>query len=385
VAHYPAECRDFSACPVALFEPANIESRAHAALIKITICVRVLACRVTSLVPRLAPGSAFAERYKILEYVGQGSMGSVYRAEPASGGAVVALKLMRLDPADGRALRRFEREVESGRRIRSPYVAATLDCGKLGDSLAWLTMEFAPGVGLDELVRQHAGLSFERARRVLAPVFEALAAAHAEGIVHRDLKPENVRVSGPDDALLVKVLDFGIAKDFGPSTLSGTTPGLGTPLWAAPELSREGHQPAPSADVWSLGLLVFFVLTGRMYWLYATERASLADLAIELLKSDIAPPSQRMRELELDARLPRDFDGWFGRAVNREPAQRFRDASEAWAELEPLLAESLPEPSRLLADRPALVVRPGPFVTAVILSCVAAGFVIYWLLRSMHI
>src|SRR6478735_7187935 len=169
---------------------------------------------VASLVPRLAPGSTFAERFKILDYVGQGSVGHVYRVEPLSGGEPVALKLVRLDDAaDGRTLRRFEREVESGKRVQSPYVAATLDSGKLGERMAWLTMEFAPGVTLDELVRARGALTRELSRRLLSQVFAALATAHAAGIVHRDLKPENLRVAGAGDELRLKVLAFGIAKD----------------------------------------------------------------------------------------------------------------------------------------------------------------------------
>ncbi|HYQ18185.1 MAG TPA: serine/threonine-protein kinase [Polyangiaceae bacterium] len=332
---------------------------------------------VASLVPRLAPGSTFAERFKILDYVGQGSVGHVYRVEPLSGGEPVALKLVRLDDAaDGRTLRRFEREVESGKRVQSPYVAATLDSGKLGERMAWLTMEFAPGVTLDELVRARGALTRELSRRLLSQVFAALATAHAAGIVHRDLKPENLRVAGAGDELRLKVLDFGIAKDFDGS-LSHTTPGIGTPLWAAPELSRPDPQPRPSADVWSLGLLTFFVLTGHQYWRHSTENASIADLALELLRGEIAPPSLRVRELELAAELPPGFDAWFGRAVHRDPALRFRDSAEAWAALEPLLAAT--------AERPALVVRPGPLLTAVLLTCVAAGLAIYWLLRSMKI
>jgi serine/threonine-protein kinase len=335
------------------------------------------------LVPRLAPGSTFADRYRILEYVGQGSMGSVYRVEPLAGGEPVALKLVGLDAtADGRAFRRFEREVETGRRVRSPYVAATLEAGRLGERVAWLTMEFAPGVGLDELVRAQGPLPRDVASVLLAQVFAAITAAHAEGIVHRDLKPDNVRVSGSGRDAKLKVLDFGIAKDQDMGSLSRTTPGLGTPLWAAPELSREEPELSPRADIWSLGLLGFFVLTGHLYWRHTTERASVADLAMELLRGDIVAPSLRAVELGLKVELPRGFDAWFARAVNRDPAARFANAAESWSALEPLLS-----PSGVASDavRPTPVVRPGVFLTAVILSCVGAGLVIYWLLRSMKI
>lgn len=312
-------------------------------------------------------------------------MGSVYRVEPLSGGEAVALKLISLDGApDGRALRRFEREVESGRRIRSPYVASTLEAGKLGERLAWLTLELAPGPTLEELVRERGALPLPLARRLLTQLFAAVAAAHAEGIVHRDLKPDHVRVASEGDQLSLKVLDFGIAKPVDAGSYSRTTPGLGTPLWAAPELSRD-EQPTPSADVWSLGLLSFFVLSGRLYWRNAGEHASIAELALELLRGELPAPSRRLEELGVAAELPLGFDDWFLRAVTREPASRFRDAEEAWAELEPLLDARPSVPATSAGERPAPVVRPGPLLALVVLSCVAAGLVIYWLLRSMKI
>jgi serine/threonine protein kinase len=282
--------------------------------------------------------------------------------------------------------------VESGQRIVSPHVVRTLDSGKLGDGVGWLAMEYAAGQSLEDLVHERRGLSPDVAERVLSQLFAALAAAHAVGIVHRDLKPDNVRVAGDGDALTVKVLDFGIAKDFGVSTLSGTTPGLGTPLWTAPEQSRDGYQPVPSADVWALGLLTFFALTGGMYWRHTSPKASMADLAIELVKADIEPASMRSRELVLPGKLPARFDPWFARAVHRDPKQRFTNAAEAWEALAPLLSPPAPSPQPSLAPpeaaahaRSRVSVSPGWFLTLVIVTCFATGLAIYWLIRSMHI
>jgi eukaryotic-like serine/threonine-protein kinase len=308
-------------------------------------------------------------------------MGSVYRAELLESGEVVALKVVNLGVArDPRALRRFEREAGSGSRIDSPYVARTLESGTLEEgSIAWLAMEFAEGESFDTWLHARPRLSLAEARRVLSQLFSAMAVAHAAGIVHRDLKPENVRISGDAQAPSVKLLDFGIAKDFGIDTLSGTTPGLGTPLWTAPEQAREGYAPLPSADVWALGLLTFLVLTGVPYWRHAGESASTADLALELLRAEIEPASRRSRELGTGAKLPVGFDAWFGRAVHREPSQRFGDAAAAWQALEPLFGVS--EQRR----RGPVLPRPAPFLTLVILSCVAVGLAIFWLLRSARI
>ncbi len=343
-------------------------------------------------VPRLVPGSSFAERFRILAFVGQGSTGSVYRAEPLGGGQPVALKIVNLASSnDPRALRRFEREVESGKRIKSPYIARTLDSGGAG-GLAWVSMEYAEGQSLSELMDERGTLGPAAARSLFEQLFSALSEAHAAGIVHRDLKPENIRVAVQGEHLRLKLLDFGIAKDFGIDTLSGTTPGLGTPLWTAPEQGRDGYRPVPNADVWALGLLCFYALTGVLYWRNAAARASMADLAMELIKSEIVPASQRAAELGLSESLPAGFDGWFERAVQREPSQRFADAAEAWRALEPLLQSREPVANgassssvRPSATRPTVVVRPGVFITLVILSVVAAGLAIFWLLRSMRI
>ena len=333
------------------------------------------------MVPRLAPGSTFAERFRILAYVGHGSMGSVYRAEPLGGGEQVALKIVNLaGTKDPRALRRFEREVESGTRIKSPYIARTLDSGGAG-GLAWVSMEYADGQSLSELVDERGALGPALALSLFEQLFSALSEAHAAGIVHRDLKPENIRVAVQGERLRLKLLDFGIAKDFGIDTLSGTTPGLGTPLWTAPEQGRDGYRPVPNADVWALGLLCFYALTGVLYWRNAGERASMADLAMELIKSEIVPASQRAAELGLSESLPAGFDAWFERAVQREPSQRFADAADAWQALAPLL--QIPEPRS--GERPTVVVRPGVFITLVIVSVVVAGLAIFWLLRSMRI
>jgi eukaryotic-like serine/threonine-protein kinase len=337
---------------------------------------------VASLVPRLVPGTVFADRFRVQEFLGQGSSGTVYRAERLDGGPSLALKILRLDGPDGRGARRFEREVECGQRIQSPHVPRTLEFGKLGEGLGWLALEYAPGQSLGELVHARGGLAVSEARRVLEQLFAAVAAAHAVGIIHRDLKPDNVRVSESEGDLSLMVLDFGIAKELGGGSLSGTAPGLGAPLWAPPEQARDGYLPAASADVWALGLLAFFVLTGGVYWLHSSPTASLADLALELLRGELPAASRRATELGLPRAVPAGFDAWFARAVDRDPEGRFADAAEAWASLAPLLAS---EPAVDGRAPGRVSVAPGFFLTAVILGVVSMGLAIYWLLRSMRI
>lgn len=204
------------------------------------------------------------------------------------------------------------------------------------------------GQSLTELVRERGRLSWASAAELFEQLFSALSDAHAAGIDHRDLKPENIRVANDGQSLLVKVLD--------------------SPPRATPDQGADDYQPVPNADVCALGLLAFFVLTG----------APCRRQAAELGTGELEPATERAAELGLVAALPPGFDAWFDRAVQRDPEQRFRDAAEAWRDLRPLLGVSA------ASARPSVVV-PGAFVTLVILSVVAAGLTIYWLLHSMRI
>jgi serine/threonine-protein kinase len=134
------------------------------------------------------------------------------------------------------------------------------------------------------------------------------------------------------------VLDFGVAKVVRETTMGATQPGLGAPLWAAPEQGARGAI-LPSADVWSLGLVAFRLLAGTMFWKSAqSEAASPMDLAIELLRAPIPSASARAHELGVGERLPAGFDAWFAKTVTRDREQRFATARAAWAALAPLLA-----------------------------------------------
>ena len=280
-------------------------------------------------------------------------MGAVYEAESLADGSVVALKLSALGAGtDGRARRRFEREAEAARKIESAHVARALASGE--DPVtgsAWIAFELASGPTLDVYVREHARLPLETAARLLAGLGDALAAAHRAGVVHRDLKPENLRVEERSSGPHLLVLDFGIAKEFAGLDVSATAPGLGTPLWVAPEQSREGYVAAPSADVWAFGLVAFFVLTGRLYWVHAADASSLADLALELLRSPLEPASVRARALGVTTPLPPGFDAWFARAVNRDPAARFTDGAAASGALKQVFAPP-PDRSGPVVERP---------------------------------
>ncbi len=296
---------------------------------------------------RLMPNTEFARAFVVQRIIGEGAMGTVYLATRKGDGREVAVKVLKPSIADDdRATARFGREAIVAERIGNPHVVDVLDAGFDEDTgLHWLSMEYLDGEPLPSFLER--GPTQEVRHRLLRHLFDAIAAAHRAGVLHRDLKPENVVVTTDDAGQpLLKVLDFGVAKMFAPQmAASATDGGLGTPLWTAPEQGRGGQNMRPSVDVWALGLLTFFILTGKIYWRHANnEHSSMLDLAQEMLQAPIADPSTRSHELDVEG-WSSTLDPFFMQCVNRTPADRFEDADHARAALFPLLGFPAPTPA----------------------------------------
>ena len=289
-------------------------------------------------------------------------MGEVYVAEQLSTGKRRALKLMRSElMSDPALVARFEQEAKISARIASDHVVEIVGAGidqELG--APWLAMELLQGQSLGAVLKQRGLLPAAVARTLFAQLGHGLGAAHRAGVVHRDLKPENIFIAevqqlGVD--FKVKVLDFGIAKLF-EGAKSGNTGmmALGTPRYMAPE--QTGGQPiTPATDVWALGLIAFQVLTGRYYWRNASGGPddSMMTLMREVLFEQLVPASRRAAEFNLAQLLPPGFDEWFARCVAREPNERFQNAADALAALDPILAVAAahaPQATRLAASPP---------------------------------
>jgi eukaryotic-like serine/threonine-protein kinase len=289
---------------------------------------------------RLGKGDVYAGAYEIQELLGTGSMGLVYRAIARVSGQVVALKLMHPALAlDAKSVHRFQREARAGMLIQDPHVARVLGTSENPETHErWIVMEYAEGRDLGSFVREFWPLGAELETELLTQLYSAMRAAHRASVVHRDLKPDNIVVKGgPGVPVWLKVLDFGIAKSLSSATAVSTSPGQGTPLWTAPEQTRMDDVPSPTADVWALGLLTFFVLTGKIYWLHANGKSSMLKLSMELVRNPIAPPSVRLAELGLALQLPGNFDAWFSHCVNRDASARFVDANAAYHALKACL------------------------------------------------
>ncbi len=270
-------------------------------------------------------GSVIAERYRVLELLGEGGMGAVYRAEHVLMKRVVALKVLhRSLTVVPEVVARFEREAIVAGKLEHPNVVSALDFGRMEDGSCYLTMELVSGRSLAEEL-QRGPLSLRRALEILRQVVSGLAAAHAAGVVHRDLKPDNVMLVGRDEeADLVKLLDFGIAK------LDSGTPGpaltrlgavFGTPEYMAPE-QVQGAEVDARADLYAVGVILYELLTG------ATPFAEGETLRRQLLE----PPPP------LPESVPRGVVALTLALLEKDPAQRPQSAEEVGLRLEELLA-----------------------------------------------
>jgi serine/threonine-protein kinase len=308
----------------------------------------------------LQPGQILAERYRIDRFIAKGGFGAVYAAEQIETELMVALKVLWPHVLQStEAIEQFKLEARIAGRIRSEHIVRVFDAGLDRDTgMPFLVMELLEGSVLEEVVRTTGPIAPDRVTTYMRQVASALDRAHgytdrngaAQPIVHRDLKPENLflcrRESGEP---VVKILDFGIAKVLS-ATTSMSQVVKGTPLYMAYEqVAAEGVTPA--TDIWALGLIAFFLLSGRPYWKAANEQdATLPRLFAEVLSLPLDPPSRRAADLGAQVRPPERFDAWFEKCVHRDPSCRFRTAGECATALANVFDEA---PHAPLGDGPA--------------------------------
>ncbi len=296
----------------------------------------------------LPPGAALGS-YEVMEPIGAGGMGEVYRARDRKLGREVAVKTLPDHFArDAERLARFEREARALASLNHPGVAAIYGLEQAGD-VHFIVMELVPGQTLGELLA--AGpMPVAEALRLGRQIADAIDAAHGRGIVHRDLKPSNVKVT-PEGR--VKVLDFGLAKTVGPASLTGlseaktaTADGtregtiLGTPAYMSPEQAR-GKSVDKRTDIWSLGCLLYEMLTGRK--VFAGETASDTVAATLNREPDWSA---------LPRAVPAVLRQLLHRCLEKDVERRLRDAGDAGLEIDAALAALAPGkrtgPHRLL-------------------------------------
>lgn len=233
-------------------------------------------------------GTIIGDRYRVEAELGSGGMGTVYRAEHVMMEKRVALKVLHPNLAVvGSVMDRFQREAVALSRIEHPNVVAATDFGKLKNGSYYLALEYVDGRNLAETLQAEGLFDVLRTLHISHQIAEALNAAHGHGIVHRDLKPHNVMLSGQRGAEVVKVLDFGLAK-LRSKTIEGSTANIGavfgTPHYMAPEQVASTNVDA-RADLYSLGIMMFEMLTGRRPF-----DADSPNLVLDLQMSQPPPP-----------------------------------------------------------------------------------------------
>ncbi|MDG4830482.1 serine/threonine-protein kinase [Solwaraspora sp. WMMD1047] len=277
----------------------------------------------------LRAGDRVGDRYALTYPIGRGGMGEVWAGHDGRLDRPVAIKFLRVleVPESDRAtaVARFRREAWATARLDHPGVPAVHDLGEHGDDL-FLVMQLVAGADLADLIAEEAPLPVPSAASIAAQICAVLAVAHAASLVHRDLKPQNVMVT-PDGQ--VKVLDFGVAALLGPAEASRlTTTGrlLGTPAYLAPE-QAQGDPVGPAADLYSLGCVLFELLTGAPPY--------RAENAIEMLHRHLREPVPLVTDRRAD--VPDDLTHLVWCLLAKTPQERPDSAAEVRGMLRPFV------------------------------------------------
>jgi eukaryotic-like serine/threonine-protein kinase len=306
----------------------------------------------------LAAGQSFGTRYHIIRALGAGGMGVVYQAWDAELGVAVALKVIRpevlLDPGSaGEVERRFKRELVLARQVTHKHVVRIHDLGEL-NGIKYLTMPFVEGENLADLLKRDGKIPVPRAIAIAKQVASGLAAAHEVGVVHRDLKPENIMIAADGGAL---IMDFGISRSVsGTGTATALGAVMGTLEYMAPE-QAQGQAVDHRADIYSFGLLLYDMLTGR-------QRIARRDNAMSEMMSRMqhAPPSVRT----IDAQVPETLDRIISKCLQAEAQSRYATTAELVADLEALA----PDGHRLTPSHPVSASRTTVLLIAAMLAIV---------------
>ena len=303
----------------------------------------------------LAPvnvGDVLAGKYRVERVLGHGGMGVVVAASHLYLGDQVAIKFLSPNGMENPVvIGRFVREARTAVRIRSEYVARIFDVGTLETGAPYIVMEYLEGRDLSAILKLSGPLPVADAVEYVLQACEAIAEAHSLGIIHRDLKPANLFLSKrADGSPRIKVIDFGISKiatraDDGSKDIemTATAAMMGSPLYMAPEQMRSARDVDARADIWSLGGILFALITGVPPF----PGDSVVNI-YELTREGVPP----IRSLRADA--PAGLDEIFQRTLNREPAQRYASVAELAAELTPFA----PAHARVSAERIGRLLHP---------------------------
>jgi eukaryotic-like serine/threonine-protein kinase len=268
----------------------------------------------------VGPGTLIGS-VRLKRLLGQGGMGSVWIGDHASLETEVAVKFMSAEIATKpEAVARFKREATAAAQLKSPHVVQVLDHGVTPYGVPFIVMELLEGEDVGKRVGRLGQLPVVEVCAIVTQACKALGKAHARGIVHRDIKPDNIFLVDSEGELFVKLLDFGIAKRAEDAALhmTGTGTMVGTPYFMSPEQVMSAKDADYRADLWSLAVVAYNALTGRVPFFAET----LGALCVAIHSGYHAPVTRDRPE------LPAALDSWFHRALARDPAARFASAKQ---------------------------------------------------------
>ncbi len=296
-----------------------------------------------------APGDLLAGKYRIERLIGQGGMGAVFAAHHEILFQRVAIKLLLAQYArDSGAVARFLNEARAMARIQDEHVARVMDVGTLENGTAFMVLEYLEGVDLAKVIESRGALPLSETIDYAAQALEALGEAHRLGIVHRDMKPSNLFLTRrPNGAPCVKLLDFGISKGASPlaahnSGITSTGTIMGSPAYMSPEQLKSSKSVDARTDIWSIGVVMYELLTGKSPF----DGETLGQVLAAIVEAEV--PALNRRD------VPASFEAVLLRCMARKPEQRFASAAELAEALRPFASPmALASIQRLCETHPA--------------------------------
>jgi len=273
-------------------------------------------------VQKLKRGEIFAGRHEIIENLGQGGMGRVYRVVDLHLDEEVTLKILKPEiAANQKTIERFKTEMKLARKVSHKNVCKMFDLGN-DDGLFYLTMEYVPGQNLKGLIRQTGQLAVRTAVSLAKQVCEGLSEAHHAGIVHRDLKPSNIMI---DREGIVRIMDFGIARSIETQGITETGVIVGTPEYMSPEQTEDAEIDLRS-DIYALGIILYEMVTGRLPFEGETP-----------IKIAVKQKTEKPRNVRtINPRIPENLDWIIMKCLEKAKDKRFQTAEELYVELDKL-------------------------------------------------
>jgi serine/threonine protein kinase/lipopolysaccharide biosynthesis regulator YciM len=304
-----------------------------------------------------SPGENFGKRYRVIEEIGRGGMGIVYKAEDKELSIKVALKMIR--PAQSqnpRFIERFRKETRLARSISHENIIRIYDLGEI-DEIKYISMEYIKGQSLKELINASGSLTIETTTNISKQICDALAAAHRKGIVHQDLKPQNIMIDGDGN---VHVMDFGVARLFEEEE-TGVSRGItGTPPYLSPERAK-GEKVDPRSDIYSFGIIMFEMLTG--------ERPFNAETMEGYIHKHlyIKPPTPSKK----NPRIPALLDKIILKCLEKDKEKRYLNVQDILKDLEDV-AISTPVPPKIWTNKSRMF-----FIAAFLILIIGIGYIIF--------